>query len=325
MTHVFIVNPQAGKGREAEALTEKIDGACAASGVRYEIYRTTARGDASRFAAERILKKSPGETLRFYACGGDGTLGEVVSGVLTAGGGERSPEGVEVGCVPIGTRNDFVRCFTNTAFFLDITKQLLADPVQIDCFAVNDRFSVNMVNIGFDCDVVLKAAELKKKRFLPKGLAYLIGLVVILKENPGKMIRVIRPDGQEETREFELCAVANGGFCGGGFHSAPKSLLDDGLLDISLIRKVSRLTFLRLVGAYRRGRHLETKLGRAIVDYKQARAIRFEFDGTTNVCIDGEIVPMDSIDFKAMPGALSFAVPVGTMCSVLREKPGSSL
>ena len=314
LNHIFIINPAAGKGTEGRPLAEIIRDACEVAGVRAEIYNTTARGDATRFVRERIASKPSGETLRFYACGGDGTLSEVVSGAVNTNANAEpgALDGVEVGCVPIGTGNDFVRNFTSPEFFRDITKQLLGDAVEIDCYNCGSgRYGINMVNIGFDCDVAVKAAEYKRRRFMPKSLAYIAGVISLLRRNEGKRVRVIREDGSEITREFQLVSAANGGFCGGGFNSAPKSSLTDGFLDISLIDKVSRFDFIRLVGAYKNGKHLETRLGKRIIEYAHAKSVRFEFAEPVNVCIDGEISRMEQLELGIMPRALSFVIPVG--------------
>ena len=133
---------------------------------------------------------------------------------------------------------------------------------------------------------------------------------MLLKQNRGKLIHVINEDNSEVTREFQLVSAANGGFCGGGFYSAPNSSLSDGLLDISLIDKVTRREFIGLVGAYKSGKHLETKLGKRIVTYTKAKAVCFEFSEPTNVCIDGEISVLERLDITVIPKAVAFAIPV---------------
>lgn len=316
--HIFIVNPAAGKGSEAADISDVIRDACDACEVDYEIHQTTAPGDATAFTRAKIKDKPTSDEYRFYACGGDGTLSDVISGAIDESLGAPLP-GVHIGCVPTGTGNDFTRNFSQSEFFLDVTKQLLADPITIDCFrfdghtADSDRYGINMVNIGFDCDVVCKAAELKKRRFFPKSLAYVVGVIIILKKNLGQTMTVTDSDGNTQSREFQLVAVANGGFCGGGFHSAPESKLDDGLLDVSLIKKVNRRDFLRLVGHYKNGTHLRTRLGKRVVNYRQMTSVSLAFPSETNVCVDGEIFRLREVDLSIVPRAVSFLIPVGSV------------
>ncbi len=321
--HIFIVNPAAGKGIESSSALERIRDACKVSRVEYELHMTEGVGDATRFVRRKIAEKPAGDDYRFYACGGDGTLSEVIAGAIDEALGEPIPN-VHIGCIPLGTGNDFIRNFAQSEFFADVTKQLLADPTVVDCFALEpdsreSRYGINMVNIGFDCDVVAKTAEIKKKPFIPKKLAYVMGVAVTLKENLGKTVTVVREDGSESTAEYQLVSVANGGFCGGGFHSAPKSRLDDGLLDVSLIKKVTRLQLLRLIGSYKQGKHLDTRLGRKMVTYAQEKRVTFRFSEEINVCVDGEILPMREVSFRIVPRAVSFLMPVGTQGLALLE------
>ena len=314
MKNFFIINPAAGKGVESSHIIGTIKNVCAAADVQYEIYFTTARGDATNFVRNKIGEKPSGETFRFYACGGDGTLSEVVNGAINTEANENpgAISGIEVGCIPIGTGNDFVRNFTSPDFFRDIKKQIYAEAMEIDAYSCGEnKYGINMINIGFDCDVAAKASEYKTRKILPKSLAYIAGVVVMLRKNLGKVIRVIRDDGTEITKEFQLVSAANGGWCGGGFNSAPRCSLNDGLLDISLIDKVTRRDLIRLIGSYKVGKHLETKLGQRIVEYKQEKAVKFEFTEPTNVCIDGEILQTDKLEISVMPRALAFAIPYG--------------
>lgn len=311
--HIFIINPTAGKGNASKLLMSVIEDACTAAGVHFEIYTTRSRGDATEYVRRMIADKPEGITYRFYACGGDGTLSEVVAGAVNTDAintGGPIP-GVEVGCIPVGTGNDFVRNFTNSAFFSDVTKQILADPTVIDCYNCGGIYGVNMINIGFDCEVAIRASENKKKKFMPKSLAYIAGVFTEFKKNEGRRMCVTLDDGRVIDREFQLVSVANGGFCGGGFHSAPRSVLSDGLLDISLIDKVTRTTFLKLVGPYKKGTHLGTKTGKRVVHYIQGKRVAIDFGEPANVCIDGEIVKMESLEMSVVPSSLAFAIPVG--------------
>ena len=120
MKHIFIVNPEAGKPGAAMALLPEIEKAAAAFPEKeIEIYKTTGPLDATRYVRERAQAEE-GE-IRFYACGGDGTLGEVVNGAKGLGN-------AAVGCVPVGTGNDFVRNFSGPAgSFTEIESQLFGE------------------------------------------------------------------------------------------------------------------------------------------------------------------------------------------------------
>ena len=102
MKHIFLINPAAGKKGNSESIIRpQIEDYCGKNGLDYEIYVTKCQGDAQNYCAERAKS---GEALRFYACGGDGTLYEVVNGVF-------GNPNCEVAVIPMGSGNDFIRLF----------------------------------------------------------------------------------------------------------------------------------------------------------------------------------------------------------------------
>ena len=114
MRTVFIVNPKAGKGRGREKFIKEIEAASKKTGVAVEVYSTRAVGDGEALAAQLAREaEARGEETRIIACGGDGTLNEVLNGAMRH-------DHVAIGVVPIGTGNDFCRNFPEAGDFLDI-------------------------------------------------------------------------------------------------------------------------------------------------------------------------------------------------------------
>jgi diacylglycerol kinase family enzyme len=111
-----------------------------------------------------------------------------------------------------------------------------------------------MLNTGFDCEVVVKMQEIKRR--VPAGMAYALGVLIELFKKPCVKLRVTADDVFVEEGEKLLCAVANGGFYGGGYHPLPHASLCDGMLDVCLVNNVSRFRFLSLIGKYKKGTHL---------------------------------------------------------------------
>ena len=149
MKHIFIINPEAGKGKaltETKPLIERTFSNL--PNEELEIYITKSIGDGE--VAARRYCETESEPFRIYACGGDGTLSEVANGI-------KGFSDVELGCVPVGTGNDFVRNYANKEFFSDITKQINGKAVDIDLMKCNDRYSINMLNLGFDSNVADEA------------------------------------------------------------------------------------------------------------------------------------------------------------------------
>lgn len=301
--HVFILNPMAGKGARQQGLREKIEQACTAHGVEYLIHQTSACGEATDFVHD-FCTRYPETQLRFYACGGDGTLSEVVNGAYGF-------ENAAVGVVPVGTGNDFVRNFDGNDAFLDIGAQLDGQMHKIDLIRYNDRFCVNMINIGFDCEVVKLTAKLKEKKLLSADMGYIAGLVLTLIRKPGVKAWVSVDGGEPEWHDMLLTSVANGAWCGGGFYSSPKALLGDGILDVLMIKNVTRIRFLSLVKSYKDGSYYGNPKARRVIGYVKGETLRYTFDGEQSICVDGEVVEARELEISAAKDALCLIVPKG--------------
>ena len=303
MKHVFIINPEAGKSGGARALIPAIEKAAADFPEKeIQIYETKAPLDAIRYARETALAEE-GE-IRFYACGGDGTLGEVVNGI-------NGLKNASVGCVPVGSGNDFVRNFTGPeGSFLNIESQVFGEEASIDLIAWNDSVCINMLNIGFDCDVVAEAERLKKKKFFRGFTAYLGGVFVALSKKYGFPLSATF-DGVKKTEgEMLLLAVANGSYCGGGFHSALAARLDDGLMDAYLIHKISRAKFMTLLPCYKSGKYVNKKRAQDCVEHIRCREIELS-SPRLHLCSDGEVYSLEKASIKILPGAVRFIIPRG--------------
>lgn len=301
--HVFLLNPAAGKGTKQANLHEQIERVCTQRGVDFEIYHTSASGDATAYVRELCLRH-PDTQLRFYACGGDGTLSETVNGAY-------GYANAAVGVIPVGTGNDFVRNFEGNDAFLDIGAQLDGEVQKLDLIGYNGNLCVNMINIGFDCEVVKLTAKLKKIKLLPASMSYIAGLVLTLIRKPGVKAQVSLDGGEPEQHSMLLTSTANGSWCGGGFHSSPLALLDDGVLDVLLIKNITRVRFLTLVKSYKQGSFVDSKSARRIIDYFKAHTVRYTFKGTQSICVDGEVVDVEELEIGVVRDALCLILPRG--------------
>lgn len=310
MHHYFIINPAAGKGKAAKLLPV-IGEFMEQEGLPFTIYQTKGVGDAMAYV-RYMAKKGPA---RFYACGGDGTLNEVVNGL------QKFPQ-CEVALIPAGTGNDFLRNFTNMENFQDLAAQVAGKAVAIDLLRVNGRRVVNMTNTGFDSAVVARAAKLKKIPFIAGPLAYVLAVAVLFCHPMGKKLSFRTDNGKEAKGEFLLTAVANGKFYGGGFCPAPMAKINDGKLELVAVRKVSRLRFLRLVGAFRKGTYLQEPAAETVVFQDSCQRVHIHASQTQQLSMDGEIVPFTHLEVAVEPGGLSFVVPQGS--ELLENEEGSA-
>lgn len=303
MKTIFVINTKAGKG-EGEKIKQKIKNIKNA-----EIYETKSVGDGERFAREYCKENG---AARFIACGGDGTFGEVLNGTLEC-------EGCEVGLIPVGTGNDFCRNFKGYNFF-DIEKQLNGKTEKCDIIKysgiVNGKektgYCANMINIGFDCNVADKTAEIKKKPFISGSLAYFVSIFIMLIKKRGANLK-IEIDGEvKHTGKLLLTSVANGIFCGGGVKSNPMASLCDGLLDINIVNNMTRLRFLGKLPFYMKGTHIKLKnIEKLIYNCKGRKMIITPLDEKMRICIDGEIFDAGKIEIEAVNKAFNFVLPEG--------------
>lgn len=296
----FIINPTSGRGKAVEFIPkiEEIK--------QSNVYITTKKGEAEIFVHE-ICKK--GEKCRFYAVGGDGTFNEVINGAY-------GYDNAQVGLIPAGTGNDFIRCFDNREDFVDIISQLNGIEKPIDTIKVTfdnnitTRF-VNMGNIGFDCDVVIRADEVKSKfNFGP--INYLIGVIFELIKNWGQKIKVTFDNGEICEINHLLSTIANGKYCGGGFCSSPYADMSDGLIDIAIIEKIGKFKFITMLNKYRKGTYLKDESVKNLLTYRQTKKVKVEMDKKQGICIDGEIYRFKTAIFENENKSIRFIIPKST-------------
>lgn len=312
MKYHFIINPAAGKGKLAEPLAEKIKNVCQRIEADYEIYFTKGVGDATRYVKDR----ADGGEHSFFACGGDGTLCEVANGIMSL----EDRENIYMGTVPSGTGNDFVRNFTCTENFLDVEAQINSKHMDIDLIDCNGTYAVNMINIGFDCEVVTEKEKLQGYKLFPSKLAYVAGLALTLIRKPGVRCKISFDGGEAKPHKLLLTTYGNGEFCGGGFHSNPDSSICNGKINALTVANVTRRKFISIVGSYKKGTHLKHTdiIGSLLTD-----TVKIDFDGITNVCIDGEITKADSLLLSTARGAVKFLIPRGSEYAKKKQPVGA--
>ena len=303
MIYHFILNPKSGRSPKQIKLESDIKAACKKRQLNYHIYYTTGVGDATEYVKSMIRISQ--ERQRFICVGGDGTINEIANSAPC------NPN-VEFGVIPSGSGNDFVRNFSNLKNFNSIDAQLDGEAISLDLIKCNEFYSVNMINIGFDCSVVKEADKLKRHKWCTPGISYILGVVVVLFKKFGTKMKLIFDDGEVIEKEFTLTAIGNGKFCGGGFNAAPRAILNDGLLDVCAIDKISRLTFVSLVGSYKSGTYLDSARAMKYIRHRRVPHFKMEFDTPIPICIDGEIKGAKNIDFEVVERAFNFIVPKGS-------------
>lgn len=298
MKHVFLVNPIAGTKKFQQGLAEKIKAAAAKLQVDFEIHVTTGVGDARDFTAAYDETAAA----RFYAVGGDGTLNEALNGVLKRKGYS------ELTVIPCGTGNDFVRMFPNQTAFFDLEKLITAKARPIDAFTTDLGIcGINMINIGIDAQTAAGVHQFS--RIFPGSMAYIVSLLNRFVRKIGIEMEIF-VDGQPPVKEvFALTSFANGKACGGGFMAAPKAEIGDGLLEITSVRKITKLQFLQLVKGYKEGTHVDNPKYAPYLAYCRGKKVTLKTASPTDICVDGEIFKAKNVTAEILPDAVNFVIP----------------
>lgn len=290
MSIAFIVNPTAGSGFAIQAMNS-LKKILQDRHIEYQILMTERPGHAKELATDLAMKE---EISTVVSVGGDGTAGEVASGLS----GTSKPMGI----IPAGTGNDFIKTVkipNDPEKALELV--LNGKPVPTDTGMVNDQFFLNVCGTGFDVTVLDYAeAEKTKHRGL---LPYFLGLIKAIFHYKSVNLQIQADDHQEEG-EFLVCSIANGRFIGGGIPICPKASINDGLLNLVLIANVHRWQ----IPFYLPGLMLSRSLHFHITRHFLVHQVRITGE-QLRINIDGEIVSMFEAVFRINPGSLQLICP----------------
>ena len=245
-----------------------------AAGHNIEVLVTRETGDARRFAAES------GKVDVLIAAGGDGTLNEVVHGLMDLSKATRPILGV----VPLGTANDFATgCGIPRDSEAALTLCLKGEAVPIDVGKANDHWFLNAASIGFGAEVTATTSP-ELKRLLGPVAYTVMGAILAINFHPYHgMLRL--PDC-EITGSGPVAIVGNGRQTGGGItRFAPRAYIDDGLLDVLLVRQISPIA---LLTAARELQQLPPD--GEYISYWQTPWVEIHAEGAIPVNLDGEPV-----------------------------------
>lgn len=281
----ILLNPAAGRGRAAKCAADIVK-ILQSFGVRSKLVISSAAGDLERLASEIAASQAS----QLIVAGGDGSVHEVVNGILKVGGK------TAFGVIPIGTGNDFAKASDTSLNWKDATSILAArirdgEPArQIDAGRMNDRFFANGVGIGFDAKINRIACKYK----WPIGdLVYLFAVL------EGLWDGVITPSVEmvfgdaRYNGSITLANISNGPWVGGMFHIAPMARIDDGQLDLVVAKPMTRRRVLLLLPRLIKGTHCSLP---DIITHR-VRHFSLSADAPVPSHLDGESQPLQT-EFK---------------------------
>ena len=297
MKHLFLINPAAGKRDSTFDCSEEIHSLCKERGLDYRIRVSKKPGDLTAYAREAA---ETGEEIRIYACGGDGTLNEVAAG---AAGFPNAAVTVLSG----GSGNDFVRLFSEPEAFTRLERLLDPEEAVFDLIRCNDDYALNICSVGLDARIGTDVARYKRLPLLQGFRAYAVSTVVNVIRGIAEHY-VVEINGERIDGEQTFVCVCNGRYYGGGFNPVPEADPADGLLEVLLVKKVSRAQVPLVIGKYKNGRYRELP---ELIRHFRTDHLRILCDRPTPINLDGELRQGQQIDISLADEKLRFFYPKG--------------
>ncbi len=297
MKHLFIINPAAGSRNQTENYRKKIAEVCEARGIEYSIEVSGAPGQCRKIA-NRAAKS--GEEYRLYACGGDGTLNEVVSGAA-------GYDNVSVTMFAGGSGNDFARLFSQPEAFRDLERLLDCEEVTFDLIRCNDDYSLNICSVGLDARIGTDVSNYKRIPLLSGFRAYAASTVINVLRGISEHY-VVEVNGQRIDGKHTLICVCNGRFYGGGFNPVPDADPTDGKLEVLLVRDVSLLQVAKVIGKYKNGQYAKYP---ELIRHFSTDHVKIFCDKQTPINLDGELRIAQVVDIRVAEEKVRFFYPRG--------------
>jgi YegS/Rv2252/BmrU family lipid kinase len=306
MRRIVILNPWAGRGTAGQRRDE-LEQALRAAGVAFDLVTTHARGGATELTYQAIERGYD----QVIAVGGDGTLNEVLNGIM--GSRESIGKDASLAVVPLGTGSDFIKSFEGQLpnDLAGAARRLARNtPRAVDVGSIRvsgateelSRCFINGLGMGLDAQVAAETARLTKL----KGFAvYLVAIIRVL-ANYKSHLMTVRFDDYEVRRRLLFATVGNGRFQGGGFILTPEAQIDDGLLDLCMVERLRLDEIIRYLPRLMDGSHISMRQ----VVMGKARQITLTCPTPIHVATDGEVVATDAhrVEVEVVPGALAVVV-----------------
>jgi len=270
MKHIFIINPVSGAGRGNE-IGKKIENIAKDNGYEFNIHYTTKKNDATD-----IAKKYKDEENIIYSVGGDGTLNEVLNGIV----GSKNMLSI----IPVGSGNDFYRSIVSRK----------ESKFSVDVGVVNGLYFLNNCAVGIDAEIGHNALLMKKKH-IPIKHIYNASILYTFFRYKFKEIEFVLNE-KKLSGKYTIVTIMNGKAYGGGWEMAPNAILDDGLFDVYFVDKVSKLTIPKLLFKVKKGTHEDSKFVHHVLSDK----IKFKTKENVIVVVDGETLYDNEFEIKLL-------------------------
>ncbi len=295
MKHIFIINPAAGKTDRRRSIYQMGEALERNHAAEVEYILTKSHGHAEQ--AVRNIAQT-GEEVRFYACGGDGTVNEVANGIVGF-------ENAAMTCIPIGTGNDFLKNFgLDISKFNDAENLWDGEVQKLDLIACNDRVCLTIACNGVDARIAESVHNVGQSPLLTGKGSYLVSVAYHFLLRGIAQHYTVTLDDETIEDDFALVSVCNGRHYGGSVMPMPYADMTDGILQTIVVKNVSRAKFARLFPLYSAGKIDQIKEPLLKVYTPKNVTIRSEEEITT--CLDGECFRSHEVKLSLSPYKLNF-------------------
>ena len=299
----LIANPVSGRGR-ARRVVPRLAQMLKDRGVDASILWTSRPGDGNALARQAVDQGAA----RIVACGGDGTVHEVVNGLMAGSAPERS---VGLGVLPMGRCNDLATTLRLPRALPAVVETLLQGTLRsIDLGRIGDQYFSTVATLGFDSAVNQYVLNGSSPFFRRGTIAYLYGVFANLFRYRDVWVRM-RGDFGEFQGHIFLAATGNTPNYAGRLKIAPSAVVDDGVLNTCLVRSVSRWEVLRMLPRIFSGGHVS----HPAVSLEPIRRLEIESREPLWIFADGERITQTPATIEVVPRALSVLVPPGSFTS----------
>ncbi len=289
MQHFILVNPMSGN-KKGEKYAKSVQNLLKKFNIEANIIISTFSG--SLISISRRLSKK--EECRFYVLGGDGTLNEVVTGIM----GTKS----EIVIIPCGTGNDFIKSVSKYKSIRKIIYNSINTPsTPTDVIKLNNnKYCINILNMGFDAMVAKNVNIFRNFPFISGKSKYNLSIFYTLLQNRNFKFK-IRTDNNIEKGRYTLIAISNGKFYGGGICPSDSANVHDGILDICKIASSRVREKIILLPKYQKGLH--EKIDK--INHERTKTISVVSTRKFPISIDGEIIYTNRIKASVIKDAVN--------------------
>lgn len=290
MKHIFVVNPKSGDTRDAGTFIKNVSEYFENKKDDFKIEFTEFTGHATKIAEKYI-----NDDVRIYSTGGDGTLNEIVNGIIGTS--------IPIGVIPSGSGNDFIKS-------LDYPKKPNFDDLVfgktklIDAAKINDRYFINIASIGIDAEINKIASEIKSV-YVPNKFKYIAAIGKSVFKYKSKKVKIIF-ENEEIYEDVTMITFCNGKFYGGGIGINSDGKIDDGKLEFYYVTKASAFKIIRALPSLARKKHLELDFVNRFI----GEEIRIESKEDLIINVDGESIKDNNIKVEIVKKGINFIFPL---------------